>query len=382
MKRKLLLLLIATILLSISYITYSYFNLSKETNNERLSTKVIKGNIENLVTATGTINPKDYVDVGAQVSGQLEILHVELGDVVKKGDLLAQIDVTVFKAKVDQSKAQLKYQEAQLKERIAQHELAQILYTRQEKLYENNATSLESLQNAKLSLQSATAQIEMLKAQIEQSKSSIQADEANLEYTRIYAPMNGTVVSISAKQGQTLNANQSAPVILQIADLSTMTVKAEVSEADITKLNKGIAVYFKTLGNNRRWNSTLDKIEPTPVVENNVVLYNALFDIENKDGHLMTYMTTQVFFVLGSAKDVLTVPLSAVQRKQKETFVTLLLEDGTIKEQKVELGVSNRIHTEVISGLKENDTVLIIQTTPQRNGNNKPRNGFVPGMKP
>lgn len=352
------------------------------TTSNIITAKAIRGDIENLVTATGTINPKDYVDVGAQVSGQLEVLHVELGDVVKKGDLLAQIDVTVFKAKVDQSKAQLKYQEAQLKEKIAQYELAQILYTRQEKLYENSATSLESLQNAKLSLQSATAQIEMLKAQIEQSKSSIQADEANLEYTRIYAPMEGTVVSISAKQGQTLNANQSAPVILQIADLSTMTVKAEVSEADITKLKKGIPVYFKTLGNNRRWNSTLDKIEPTPVVENNVVLYNALFDIENKDGHLMTYMTTQVFFVLGSAKNVLTVPLSAVQRKQKESFVTLLLEDGTLKEQKVELGVSNRIHTEVISGLKENDTVLINQATAQRNGNNKPRNGFVPGMKP
>jgi macrolide-specific efflux system membrane fusion protein len=209
MKQKILLLGVSVILLSISYITYAYFNSSKVTNNELLITKVIKGNIENLVTATGTINPKDYVDVGAQVSGQLEVLHVELGDVVKKGDLLAQIDVTVFKAKVDQSKAQLKYQEAQLKEKIAQLELAQIIHTRQEKLYENSATSLESLQNAKLSLQSATAQIEMLKAQIEQSKSSIQADEANLEYTRIYAPMDGTVVSISAKQGQTLNANQS-----------------------------------------------------------------------------------------------------------------------------------------------------------------------------
>ena len=107
MKRKLLLLAVAAILLGISYVTYAYFNPSKDANNERLSTKVIKGNIENLVTATGTINPKDYVDVGAQVSGQLEVLHVELGDVVKKGTLLAEIDVTVFKAKVDQSKAQL-----------------------------------------------------------------------------------------------------------------------------------------------------------------------------------------------------------------------------------------------------------------------------------
>jgi macrolide-specific efflux system membrane fusion protein len=382
MKKKKIIIVFTLLLFIIAFALYTLKFKNHTTTNSLITTKVLKGNIENLVTATGTINPKDYVDVGAQVSGQLEVLHVELGDVVKKGDLLAQIDVTVFKAKVDQSKAQLKYQEAQLKEKIAQYELAQILYTRQEKLYENSATSLEALQNAKLSLQSATAQIEMLKAQIEQSKSSIQADEANLEYTRIYAPMDGTVVSISAKQGQTLNANQSAPVILQIADLSTMTVKAEVSEADITKLKKGMDVYFKTLGNNRKWNSTLDKIEPTPVVENNVVLYNALFDVENQDGHLMTYMTTQVFFVLKSAKNVLTLPVSAVHKQQKQTSVTLLLSDGTTKEHPVQLGVSNRIQVEIISGLQENDVVVINQNQTQNNNNNKQRNGFMPGMKP
>jgi len=370
MKQKILLLGVSVILLSISYITYAYFNSSKVTNNELLITKVIKGNIENLVTATGTINPKDYVDVGAQVSGQLEVLHVELGDVVKKGDLLAQIDVTVFKAKVDQSKAQLKYQEAQLKEKIAQLELAQIIHTRQEKLYENSATSLEALQNAKLSLQSATAQIEMLKAQIEQSKSSIQADEANLEYTRIYAPMDGTVVSISAKQGQTLNANQSAPVILQIADLSTMTVKAEVSEADITKLKKGMDVYFKTLGNNRKWNSKLDKIEPTPVIENNVVLYNALFDVENSDGQLMTYMTTQVFFVLEKATNTLLLPIAAIDISSTNPTVSLLLENGTQKKQAVKLGISNRIQVEIAEGLKEHDRVILNSTKPNSHANN------------
>jgi macrolide-specific efflux system membrane fusion protein len=370
MKQKILLLGVSVILLSISYITYAYFNSSKVTNNELLITKVIKGNIENLVTATGTINPKDYVDVGAQVSGQLEVLHVELGDVVKKGDLLAQIDVTVFKAKVDQSKAQLKYQEAQLKEKIAQLELAQIIHTRQEKLYENSATSLEALQNAKLSLQSATAQIEMLKAQIEQSKSSIQADEANLEYTRIYAPMDGTVVSISAKQGQTLNANQSAPVILQIADLSTMTVKAEVSEADITKLKKGMSVYFKTLGNNRKWNSKLDKIEPTPVIENNVVLYNALFDVENSDGQLMTYMTTQVFFVLEKATNTLLLPIAAIDMSSTNPTVSLLLENGTQKKQAVKLGISNRIQVEIAEGLKEHDRVILNSTKPNSHANN------------
>ncbi|MFA7091002.1 MAG: efflux RND transporter periplasmic adaptor subunit [Arcobacteraceae bacterium] len=355
------LILLATLLVVgiASYFVYSTFIKQKNENGELLSVKVSKGSIENLVTATGTLNPKDYVDVGAQVSGQLKVLYVELGDVVKKGDLLAQIDITVFQAKVNQSKALLKYQEAQLKEREAQFELAHILYKRQADLYAQDATSLEMLQNAKLNHDSALAQIEMIKAQIEQTQSSIQADEANLEYTSIYAPMSGTIVSITAKQGQTLNANQSAPIILQIADLTTMTVKAEVSEADITKLKQGVDVYFKTLGNNRKWNSHLDKIEPTPVIENNVVLYNALFDVDNSDGKLMTYMTTQVFFVLESAPDALLLPLAAINMNKKEPTITLLLENGTRKEQVVKLGISNRVQAQILEGVNENDGVAL-----------------------
>jgi macrolide-specific efflux system membrane fusion protein len=343
----------------IIYGIYKIIVLNSSNNDNLMTTQVIKGDIENLVTATGTINPKNSVEVGAQVSGQLEVLYVEVGDIVNKGDLLGQIDVTVFKAKVDQTKAQLKYQEAQLKEKEAQFELSNILYKRQTDLYAQDATSLEVLQNAKLNYDSALAQIEMIKAQIEQTQSSIQADEANLKYTSIYAPMSGTVVSITAKQGQTLNANQSAPIILEIADLTTMTVKAEVSEADITKLKNGMNVYFKTMGNKRQWFSTLDKVEPTPEVENNVVLYNALFDVNNSDGKLMTYMTTQVFFVLENAKDTLILPLAAINTNKKEPTVTLLLENGTQKEQVVKLGISNRVQAQILEGLNENDVIAL-----------------------
>ena len=342
-----------------------------------MTAKAVKGNIENLVTATGTVNPKDYVDVGAQVSGQLKVLYVKLGDVVNKGDLLAQTDVTVFQAKVNQSKALLKYQEAQLKEREAQFELAHILYKRQADLYAQDATSLEMLQNAKLNHDSALAQIAMIKAQIEQTQSSIQADEANLQYTSIYAPMSGTIVSITAKQGQTLNANQSAPIILQIADLTTMTVKAEVSEADITKLKKGVDVYLKTLGNNRKWSSHLDKIEPTPVVETNVVLYNALFDVNNSDGKLMTYMTTQVFFVLESAQDTLLLPLAAINMHKKEPTVTLILENGTRKEQAVKIGITNRVYAQILEGISENDVVVLNSVkAPTKTNDSMPRMKF------
>ena len=367
---------------------YKSFFIQKSELSSLSTANVIRGDIENVVTATGKLEPREYVDVGAQVSGQLERLHVDIGDVVKKGDLLAEIDITLFMAKVDQQRAQLRYQEASLLDKEAQNSLAILNYERQKNLYENNATSLESLQSSEVTLKSSNAQVAMLQAQIEQTKSSLRAEEANLEYTRIYAPMDGTVVSLSAKQGQTLNANQQAPTILQIADLSTMTVKAEVSEADVTKLKVGMDLYFKTLGREKKWFAKLQKVEPTPTVTNNVVLYNALFDVQNNASALMTYMTTQVFFLLSSAQDTLLIPMNAVTFKRskersealsrdREGSVEVLLEDGRIEKRDVKLGVSNRVLIEVVSGLKEGEKVLLKAAQKERparkNNSNMPR---------
>src|SRR5262249_34081381 len=161
---------------------------------------------------------------------------------------------------------------------------------------------------------SARAQIDVFKAQIEQTQSTLRGDQANLSYTKIYAPMSGTVVAQSAKQGQTLNANQQAPVIVRIADLSTMTVQSQVSEADVASLKPGMPVYFTTLGDTgKRWSGTLRQITPTPETVNNVVLYDALFDVDNRDGALMTQMTAQVFFVSAQAKDAVVVPVGALR---------------------------------------------------------------------
>src|SRR5690606_31399405 len=191
--------------------------------------------------------------------------------------------------------------------------LAEIQYTRQKNLFAEDATTREALQQAEASLRSARAQIEAIQAQIEQTQSTLRADEANLNYAKIYAPMSGTVVSVTARQGQTLNANQSAPTILRVADLSTMTVQTQVSEAEVGKLRKDMEVYFTTLGSQgRRWYGKLRKLEPTPTVTNNVVLYNALFDVPNRNQALLPNMTTQVFFIASSAKDTLLVPTAAV----------------------------------------------------------------------
>nr|ACN58776.1 macrolide-specific efflux protein MacA [uncultured bacterium BLR8] len=272
-----------------------------------------KGDIEDLVTATGSLQPRDYVDVGAQVSGQLDKILVEVGSDVKEGDLLAEIDADVAAARVDASRAQLRSQQAQLVQQQANLTKAERDLTRQQNLMKEDATTAEQVQNAETTLDTTKAQINALKAQMEQLRASMRVDESNLNYTKILAPMSGTVVSISAKQGQTLNTNQQAPTILRIADLSTMTVQTQVSEADVSKLRSGMQAYFTTLGSaGKRWYGQLKKIEPTPTVTNNVVLYNALFEVPNDNKQLLPQMTAQVFFVAAAAHDVLVVPMSAV----------------------------------------------------------------------
>src|SRR5690606_18030691 len=215
----------------VGYGAWHYFGRG-EAEPEYVYTTVSFGDIEDLVTATGTLEPRDKVDVGAQVSGQIEKLYVEVGDEVKAGDVLAEIDATTAMARVEANRASLRAQESNLMDRYNTLEKAERDYERQKNLQAAGASTQEQLLNAETTLKSARQGIESLKLQIEQQKASMRVEEANLQYTTIKAPIDGTVVSITAKQGQTINASQSAPTILTIADLNTMTVRAEVSEAD------------------------------------------------------------------------------------------------------------------------------------------------------
>ena len=395
--RRALLILVPALLAGAWYAWPQVFGKRDPLTGYQFST-VQRGDIEDVVTATGTLQPRDYVDVGAQVSGQLRKIHVEVGDTVNAGDLLAEIDPTVYRARVDASRAQLKNLRAQLKDREAQLALAQIQLRRQRALMAEDATTKESLQTAEASAKSAEAQLEAVRAQIEQIESTLRGDEASLQYARILSPMAGTVVSITARQGQTLNTNQQAPVVMRIADLSTMTVQTQVSEADVSRLELGMEAYFTTLGGSgKRWQGKLEKIEPTPTVTNNVVLYNALFDVLNPDGLLMTQMTAQVFFIVSQAKDVLLVPMAALTQGAprapqlsppaspgngagrgmgagagqgrsggaaaastgpRQGTVKVADERGGVQERKVELGVSNRVQTQVLSGLAEGERVV------------------------
>lgn len=293
---------------------WQHYHAKEDALARYLIATVQQGDIEDLVTATGSLQPSDYVDVGAQVSGQLEKIYAEVGSVVKKGDLLAEIDSTVYSATVDARRAALKNLQATQQARESDLKLAEQQLQRQQNLARDSATSEDSLQQAQASVRSAQAQLASIKAQIEQAESTLRVDETSLKYAQILAPMDGVVVSISLKQGQTINASQSSPTLLRIADLSTMTVQTQVSEADVTRLRPGMPLYFTTLGSrNRRYQGELRKVEPTPTVNNNVVLYNALFDVKNQQRNLLPQMTAQVFFVAAEAHDTLVVPAGAVK---------------------------------------------------------------------
>jgi macrolide-specific efflux system membrane fusion protein len=343
--------------------------------------QVSRGDIESSVTALGTLQPRRYVDVGAQASGQIQKIHVEVGDVVKEGQLLVEIDPSTQKARLDAGQFSIENLKAQLQEQRAQHELARQKYQRQQNLAAGGATREEDVQTARAELRATQARIDMFQAQIRQAQASLRSDQAELGYTRIYAPMAGTVVALDAREGQTLNAQQQTPLILRIAKLSPMTVWAEVSEADIGHVKPGMTAYFTTLsGGNRRWSSTVRQILPVPPKpldqtrqgggspssssksgSARVVLYTVLLDVDNADNALMAEMTTQVFFVANQARDVLTAPIAALQGSTAPDRQTAQVIDakGNIQSREVHTGISDRLKVQIVDGLAEGDHLLI-----------------------
>lgn len=417
-----------------------YFFKPKENQAQYITADVSYNDIENSVLATGILQATKMVSVGAQVSGQVKKMYVQLGDQVKAGQLIAQIDSVRQENELKTAVASIQNQQAQLA--VKQANLAKVAaeYQRQQAMFSQDATSRSDLESALASYKTAQADIDAINAQIEQSRLTLSTAKENLGYTRIVAPMDGTVVAIVTEEGQTVNSNQSAPTIVKLARLNTMTVKAEISEADVMKVAKGQTVYFTTLGNSEKKHyAKLRQIEPAPDSINtesnsnsssssSAVYYNALFDIPNEDGKLRIDMTAQVYIILDEAKHVLTIPASAVQasnrlqrqRSQNTTgnnegpasespneqhrdrpqrlvlsdaekalidqgkasrgMVRVLQADGSIKVQPVLLGLNNRVTVQVLRGLKAGEKVVIADTNDNSNDAAK-RSNRGPGMR-
>jgi macrolide-specific efflux system membrane fusion protein len=344
--------------------------------------KVELGDIERTVTSLGKLKPKDYVDVGTQVSGQLKKVHVNIGDRVNKGDLIAEIDSTVYQTRVRTGRANLDNLGALLVQQHAEAGLARQQFKRNQDLLKERAVSQETVEQNQAALKVAEARVAATRAQIKAAQATVDGDIANLGYTKIHAPMSGTVVSQTSLQGQTVNASQQAPVIVRVADLETMTVWAQVAEADVAKLKPGLPAYFTTLGNGeQRWKGLVRQVMPTPEIVNDVVLYNVLVDVDNGDQALMIDMTVQVFFVLDEARDVPVVPVSAlkpVKGKEPNLFtVDVACPDGTA-QRTVRTGVTNRTMAAIASGVSVGDVLVVAQSGRNES---KPSAGRPGGMR-
>jgi macrolide-specific efflux system membrane fusion protein len=326
---------------------------------------VDRGDVESTVVAAGIVQPIKYVDVGAQTSGKLKSLKVQRGDKVTEDQLLAEIDPILANTALSAANAAFANMTSQRSSKQAQLVLSKVQRIRNDKLYAEQLISASDRDVARATDDAAKADVASLSAQMKGARASVDTAKANLGYTKITAPMSGEVVSISILEGQTLNANQQAPNILRIADMSTVTVWAQVSEADIVRVELGQDVYFTVLGQTRRWFGKVRQVLPTPELINNVVFYDVLFDIPNPEGDLNIQMTAQVFIVLAQAKGVLRIPTAAIGNAVDgaEIQVQVLKPGGSLETRTIRLGIKSEISTEIKSGLSEKDKIVIREIT-------------------
>ena len=229
------------------------------------SAEVTRADLEDSVLASGTIDAIERVSVGAQVSGQLKSLKVALGDRVQKGQLVAEIDDMTQQNELRNKQAALEMRRAARTAKVATLKQSELAYRRQRQMLAADASSRESFESAEATLAVTRAEIASLDAQIVQAEVDVDIAKVNLGYTRIVSPIDGVVVAVITKQGQTVNSMQSAPTIIKVANVATMTIKAQISEADVTRVKPGLPVYFTILGEpDERYHATLRAVEPAP----------------------------------------------------------------------------------------------------------------------
>lgn len=332
------------------------------------------------------------VDVGAQVSGKITKLYVKLGQEIKKGEMIADIDSTTQINTLNTKKAALVSYQAQLKAKKTAYDVALSSYNRLSKLYTQKATSLDSLNSAKSTLDNAKAEMEAIEANIKQAEIEVNTAETNVGYTKITAPMDGTVISVPVSEGQTVNANQTTPTIVTIADLSKMKIKPEISEGDITKVKAGQEVSFTILSDSQTvYHSVIDSVDPANTTTSDssstssstsssssssttsAIYYYANVLIDNPNRTLRIGMTTENNIKIANAKDVLLVSNMAIQKLDGKSFVNVLNDKNQPEQREVETGVQNDFQTEIKSGLNEGEKVIVSQVANGEKVGSMPR---------
>lgn len=343
----------------------------------QLTETIGRGDIERNVMATGSLKPSLQVNVGAQVNGQLTKLYVKQGDRVTRGQLLAEIDPTLQQNELRKSEAEL--QSAQAQKQASQALLRQYLleFRRQQTLAKEGSGVKSALEKAHAQYDSQLAQLHVNEAQIVQSQMAMETAKANLGFTRIMAPIDGEVLGIVTKEGQTIVSSQTAPTILVLANVDTMTAHTRISETDILKVSVGQPLWFYVVADpERRYDSRMDAIQEASAEslhedssgsansqQPSAVYYNGIFNIANQERLLRTSMTAQVFIITAQAKNVLRVPLSALGEQQLDKRYRVQIINGKQTSVRwVSVGLRNAQYAEVKAGLVQGDQVLLLGT--------------------
>ncbi|NGN45123.1 efflux RND transporter periplasmic adaptor subunit [Mesorhizobium sp. CGMCC 1.15528] len=379
--RKRLILAAATL---VSLLVIWFLFLRPPAKPELVTAPARTGDIEEVVLATGVLEPLELVRVGAQASGRVERLAVEIGDVVEAGQLVAEIDSQTRRNTLRDREAALANIRAVHAARMAGLVKAEMDYERQRELLAGGSAPRAQYDAAVATLDIARAEVRALGAQVSQAQVALESAGIELGYTRITAPIAGTVVAIVTDEGQTVNALQTAPTIVMIAQLNTMTVRADISEADVVRVRKGMPVWFSILGDpKRRFDGELRQVEPAPASIANegsatasgigstkgAIYYTGLIDVANADGVLRPSMTAQVSIVLSRVSGAVLVPLSAVEgalRAGDTARVRVLDTKGEVQMRDVQVGIDNGADIQILSGLQAGDIIVLGASTDER----------------
>ena len=364
------------------YFVYDKFFNIKDEKVEFITKKAKKGSFSKKVDATGEIFATELIDVGAQVSGQIKKLYVKLGDQVKKGDMIASIDSSTQQNSIDNKEAQLAIYKAQLESAKVALNIAKTQFDRENALFSKNATSKQEFETAKNTYSANSAKIKELEAQIKQTNIELSTAKINLGYTKITAPRDGTVVSVQVEEGQTVNANQTTPTIVNIADLSHVKMKMQIAEGDITKIKVGTPVEYSILSEpTKKFQTTVSSIDPglttlsdgsygssssskssysSSSSSSSAVYYYAQSIVDNKDGILRIGMTTQNELLIANVEDAIIVPSIGIKKDENGTFV-YVLKDGKAVKTAVKTGIKDNLDTQIISGINEGDEIITSQ---------------------
>ena len=351
---------------------------------ELVTAQARTGDIEEVVLATGVLEPLELVRVGAQASGRIEHLAVKIGDLVEAGQLVAEIDSQTRRNTLRDREAALANIRAVHAARRAGLVKAEKDFERERDLLAGGSTPRAQYDAAVAMRDTARAEVQSLDAQISQAQVALESAGIELDYTRITAPIAGTVVAIVTDEGQTVNALQTAPTIVMIARLDTMTVRADISEADIVRVRQGLPVWFSILGDpKRRFDGELRQVEPAPASianesnatasrissTNGAVYYTGLIDVANADGILRPSMTAQVSIVLSRVSGAVLVPLSAVEgapRAGDTARMRILDAVGEVQIRQVQVGIDNGADIQILSGLQAGETIVLGASTDER----------------